>query len=121
MILNAEMLDIIAYLKTAPNKFVSLQEISRRAGGRKRFEETPTWARNLMAPLLEAGMIEVNPRGHYRCQGTSSSETEPATPAKSASSPPLRPGSRIVGGDYFPDGQGPSIVGGDYFPATDLD
>jgi hypothetical protein len=121
MILNAEMLDIIAYLKTAPNKFVSLQEISRRAGGRRRFEESPTWARNLMAPLLEAGLIEVNPRGHYRCLGSTPSETKPQGQATPASHAPRKPKARIVDGDYFPENQGPTIVGGDYFPATDLE
>ena len=119
MILNAEALEIIAYLKTAPNKFVSLLEISRRAGGRRRFEESPNWARNLMAPLLEAGLIEVNARGHYRCLISGQPETKPQAPPVSASPAPRKLAAKIVGGDYFPDNQGPMIVGGDYFPAID--
>ena len=97
MTLNAEALDILAYLKTAPNKFVSLLEISRRAGGRRRFEETPNWARNLMAPLMEAGLIEVNPRGHYRCVVHAKAEPqsqETAAPAQALQNPVLSPPQR---------------------------
>ena len=119
MILNAEMLDIIAYLKTAPDKFVSLPEISRRAGGRKRFEETPDWAKNVMPPLLEAGLLEINSRGHYRHVGSAQPETKPAAPAAPVSSPRRKLKAAIVGDDYFPSSEGPSIIGGDYFPAAD--
>jgi hypothetical protein len=119
MILSAEMLDIIAYLKTAPNKFISLQEISRRAGGRRRFEEASNWARNLMAPLLDARLIEVNARGHYCCVASAQPEAKAQAPAISASRPPRKPRAEIVGGDYFPANVGPQIVDGDYFPASD--
>ena len=120
MILSAEALDIIAYLKTAPNKFVSLLEISRRAGGRRRFEETPNWARGLMAPLMEAGVIEVNARGHYRHLGSMTAEAKPKTPGPSAK-PQRKIKAAVVGDDYFPSNDGPRIVGGDYFPAVDED
>src|ERR1041385_8667253 len=102
MILNAEALDIIAYLKTAPNKFVSLPEISRRAGGRRRFEESPDWAKNVMTSLVEAGFLEVNARGHYRHLSTEQAET------KAQSAPAMPPLSTkklkatVVGDDYFP-------------------
>lgn len=116
MILSAEALDIIAYLKTAPNKFVSLLEISRRAGGRRRFEEAPNWARNLMAPLMEAGLIEVNSRGHYRHMSGATVEPKPKTPVLPAK-PQRKIKAKVVGDDYFPSSEGPRIVGGDYFPA----
>ena len=120
MILNAEALDIIAYLKTAPNKFVSLLEISRRAGGRRRFEEAPNWARNLMTPLVEAGVLEVNARGHYRVPGVAPRETKAQASAKPRSRPATRAASKIVGDDYFPSPEpGPRIVAGDYFPGSD--
>jgi hypothetical protein len=119
MILSAEALDIIAYLKTAPNKFVSILEISRRAGGRRRFEESPNWAKDLMAHLIEAGLLEVNARGHYRAQTDTESETKPQAPATSTLRSIFTPGPKVVGDDYFPAGEQPRIVGGDYFPVTD--
>jgi len=115
MILSAEALEIIAYLKTAPNKFVSLPEISRRAGGRRRFEEAPAWAKNLMPPLLEAHLIEVNARGHFRLVETAPSRT----PAKPAPTAPRKSMAKVVGDNYFPPTDWPRIVGGDYFPETD--
>ena len=119
VILNAEALDIIAYLKTAPSKFVSLLEISRRAGGRRRFEESPDWAKNLLTPMVEAGLLEVNSRGHYRHRCTEEPVTTPQTP----SMPPLQTTkklkAKVVGDDYFPASYGPKIVGGDYFPDSD--
>jgi hypothetical protein len=111
MILNAEALEIIAYLKTDPGRFFSLLEISRRAGGRGRFHESPGWARNLMSPLLDAGLIEVNARGHYRVPASA----RPHAPAKPASPAPRKSPKKIVGDDYFPTSNRPRIIEGDYF------
>ena len=115
MTLSAEALDIIAYLNTAPGKFVSMQEISRRAGGRRRYEESPSWARNLVAPLVEAGLIQVNARGHYRVP----TNGQPQSPTKPASRPQRQSKAGIIGDDYFPTKEIRRIVGGDYFPTTD--
>lgn len=115
MTLNAEALDIIAYLKTVPGKFVTLAEISRRASGRKRFEESPGWARHLMMPLRDAGYIEINTHGHYRIAGGTQPAAQPA--AKPAAPATRKPKASIVGDDYFPQTEQPRIVGGDYFPS----
>ena len=117
MLLNAEALDIMAYLQTAPGKFVSLREISRRAGGRRRYEEAPTWASCLVPALVEAGFIQVNGRGHYRlavCEG-------PEAPAAKPTVRPKRTASKaqVVGDDYFPPIDVSRIVGDDYFPTQD--
>ena len=115
MIQSAEALEIIAYLKTAPNKFVSILEISRRAAGRRRFEEAPNWAKNLISPLVEAGILEVNSRGHYRLPLKERAESKPqAAPAPSFLYP--EPRARVVGDNYFSESDAPRIVGGDYFP-----
>ena len=120
MILNAEALEIIAYLKTAGGKFVSMREISLKAGGRRRFEETPDWARSLMQPLLEAGHIQVNSRGHYRAM-----VSEPPLPKAPANASPRHPydpaAAKVVGDDYFPSKKLQPIVGGDYFPTPETD
>ncbi len=116
MILNAEASDIIAYLQTAAGKFMSLAEISRRAGGRRRFQESPNWARHLMSPLVDAGLVEVNARGHYRVPP--GAKDHPAAPRPASPRPPKIQG-KILGDDYFPANEGPRIVAGDYFPAND--
>ena len=116
MVLSAEALEIINYLKTAPGRFVSLPEISRRAGGRRRFEEVPGWARNLMSSLLDAGLIEVNARGHYRVPSTAQPASAPQAPVKPSPRASGKAQAKVVGDDYFPASNGPSIVGGDYFP-----
>ena len=115
MTLSAESLEILTYLKTAHGKFVSLAEISRRAGGRRRFEESPNWAKNLMSILLDAELIQVNSRGHYRLP----SKVEPQAPSKPVSAPLYKSRAKIIGDDYFPAPEKPHIVGGDYFPNSD--
>lgn len=117
MILNAEALEVIAYLKTAPGKYVSLPEISRRAGGKRKFEESPGWAKTVMPTLVEAGFIEVNARGHYRVPSNAkpSAPPKPNTPA----APARRHRGQVLGDNYFPAAEAPRIVAGDYFPTSD--
>ena len=119
MMLSAEALEIIEYLKTDPGRFVSLPEICRRAGGRRRFEESHRWARNLMSPLLDEGLIEVNARGHYRVALSAQPCAEPQASVEPASSASRKSQMKIVGDDYFPTNNRHGVVEGDYFPRTD--
>ncbi len=112
MILSAEALEVLAYLKTAPGKFVSIGEICRRAGGRQRFERSPHWARGLMSSLVDSGLVESNEHGHY-CL-VSKAKPEPAASQTRAAAP--EPGPGVVDGDYFPAPHASAIVEGDYFP-----
>jgi hypothetical protein len=118
MTLNAEALEVLAYLKASPGQFVAMGSISRRAGGRRKFEETPGWAKGLMGPLLEAGLVEINERGHYRLKGA---DPKPAqAPIATQAPPPSKKIQRkVVGGDYFPAAPAHCrIVGDDYFPSA---
>ena len=58
--------EIIAYLKTVPNQLVSGREISRRVGGRERFELDSRWATPILRRMAERGWLESDPIGHYR-------------------------------------------------------
>jgi hypothetical protein len=88
--------------------------ISKQAGGRRRFEETPNWAKGLMGPLVEAGMLEMNERGHYRLKGA-----EPAGPTRtSLPRAPEKVQRKVVGDDYFPSVEQCGVVGDNYFPQT---
>jgi hypothetical protein len=115
MTLSPEAVDVINYLKTFPGRYIAMMEISRQAGGRQRFKETPAWAKSLMNPLVEAGIIEMNERGHYRAK---EAERPAATPTPSARAV-KKPRGKIVGGDYFPTPQGSGVVGDNYFPPVD--
>ena len=119
MTLSAEALDILAYLETDSGRFFSLPEISRRAGGRRLFEETPGWARRLLPQLVEEGLVEINPRGHYRRLASTQPGTQTKAQAKSTPTPPAKRRAKIVHDDYFPSGEVQGIVGGDYFPNSD--
>ena len=112
MILSAEALEVLAYLKTAPGKFVPMGEICRRAAGRQRFERSPRWARGFMSCLVDSGLVEINEHGHYRL--VSKEEPEPVTSQTRAVAP--EPESGVVGDDYFPASYAPTIVDGNYFP-----
>ena len=117
MTLSSEALDILAYLNAVSGKFVSMRELSLKAGGRRRYEESPGWARNLMQPLLEAGLIQVNERGQYRVPVSE----EPQAPTKTSPRPRRDCRAKIIGDDYFPSKVQPRIVGGDYFPTTETE
>lgn len=141
MILNAEELEIVAYLNSCPRQFVSMAEINRRAGGKGRFSKSPAWARGLMTRLVEAGLVEMDEQGHYRAGGI---QPTPPTDADSAAVSPELPeivnlDPMVFGDDYFPASEAPvpaespgkpsaeggadsdaaQIIGDDYFPAAD--
>jgi hypothetical protein len=66
MILNSDELEILNYLESWNGKLVSLVEICRSAGGRKKYRESPTWACRLMHRLVETNLVEVDERGRFR-------------------------------------------------------
>lgn len=108
LILSADELEILEFLKTLNGKFVSMLEICRRAGGRKKYKEAPSWAQPLLSRLVEAKIIQVNERGHYRIP----SESKPAAkkPAKHLS-PYSRKGHQgnakpmVIGDNFFPSAE----------------
>jgi len=58
--------EIFLFLKTYGQDFVSLREICRRAGGRKRYHEDHEWARPILNRMVERVIIETNSEGQYR-------------------------------------------------------
>src|SRR5690348_1630185 len=64
--MDADERDICLYLKGFPGQFVSLKEVSRRAGGKRRYRVEPEWATLVLARLVEKGVIESDSTGHYR-------------------------------------------------------
>ena len=99
MTLSSEELEILEYLKSWNGKPVNMVEICRCAGGRKKFRETPNWAKPLMARLVEAKIVTVNERGHYQC-GVEAAAPKPVSPFANAVKKAKT--AVIVGDDYFP-------------------
>ncbi|MDB6067576.1 MAG: hypothetical protein JWR26_3784 [Pedosphaera sp.] len=105
IILSSDELDILAYLKAARGSSVSMGEICRSAGGRRRFKDSPHWAKGVMSRLVDSKMVEVNERGHYRFLTDDPNKQE---------EPP-----GVIGEDYLPETktEASPIIGEDYFPA----
>jgi hypothetical protein len=65
--MNADEREIYDFLKTSPpNVFVSVMEISKKLGHRKRFDMDRTWARPFLRRMELDGILESNPFGEYR-------------------------------------------------------
>jgi len=54
------------FLKGYPGQFVSPRVISRRLGGRRRYHDDPLWVLPILNKLLEKGLVETDPQGHFR-------------------------------------------------------
>lgn len=100
MILSSDELEILEYLKSWNGKYVNMVEICRCAGGRRRFKDEPNWARPLMGRLVDAKMVEVNERGHYRIVDEADTTEDEVAEEPVATAKPMT--AMIVGDDYFP-------------------
>jgi hypothetical protein len=107
MIMSAEAVEVVAYLKTCTDQFVSLGQVCRRASSRRRYEESPVWAKGAVAALVEAKIIEVNQNGHYRLAEVGQTDPSPTTRRTEAKgerqdNPSPLVGFGIVGDNYLP-------------------
>jgi len=64
--MDADEREIYHYLKGWKHDYLSSREICRRAGGRKRFQREPEWAKPVLNRMVERGIVEMDPAGHYR-------------------------------------------------------
>ena len=64
--MDADERDVCLYLKGFPSQYVSFAEISRRAGGKRRYRQEPEWATPVLSRMVEKGIIESDSTGHYR-------------------------------------------------------
>ena len=69
MDLSSDERDVVQYLKSWKEQFVSGKEICRRAAGKKRFQKEPHWFFRIMPLMMEKGVIETDGNGHYRVKG----------------------------------------------------
>jgi hypothetical protein len=54
------------FLKGYPGQYVSPRVISRRLGGRRRYHDDPLWVLPILTRLVEKGLVETDPLGHFR-------------------------------------------------------
>jgi hypothetical protein len=64
--MDADEHDIYRYIKSCPGKFVPIQEICRRVGGRRRFRYARDWARPVVHRMTDRGILESDGSGGYR-------------------------------------------------------
>jgi len=64
--MNAQETEIFDFLKRFPQLFVSVTEISKNVGNRKKFNEDRSWSRPFLRRMEMDGLLESNPFGEYR-------------------------------------------------------
>jgi hypothetical protein len=64
--MNAEETEIYEFLKKFSNLFVSVNEISKNVGARKKFNEDRNWTLPILRRMEMEGWVEANPFGDYR-------------------------------------------------------
>jgi hypothetical protein len=56
---------ILEYLK-GTREFVSVREVSKRKGGKRRSQKEPLWAKPCLIRLANTGHLLMNEMGHFR-------------------------------------------------------
>ena len=59
-------LNVLNLMKCYPDQFLSGKEISRRAGGKRRFQQDPRWALPILLNLVARKILDSDELGHYR-------------------------------------------------------
>lgn len=73
--MDAEEKDVFRYLRGEGGHFISLNSISRHAGGKHKFRESPNWAKAAVLRMVERGILEVNDSGDYRLKPRPASDS----------------------------------------------
>ena len=64
--MDADEREIFHFLKQYKHEYLSSREVCRRAGGKRRFRNEPEWAVPGLLRMVERGILETDPSGHYR-------------------------------------------------------
>jgi len=83
--MDADEQDICNYLKQWPKQFISGREICRRAGGKWRPRDEPSWANQILLRMVEKRILQTDAAGHFRLI-----QTEKKPPEKKWISPQLK-------------------------------
>jgi hypothetical protein len=69
--MDSDEREIIEYLKTWGEDFISAKEICRRAGGKRRYAEDNSWAMPILQRLKARNLLEGDELGRYRIKPAS--------------------------------------------------
>ncbi len=64
--MDADEREVYYFLKSWAHEFISAKEICRRAGGKRRARLEPDWAKPALVRMVDRGILETDPSGHYR-------------------------------------------------------
>lgn len=64
--MDADEREIYYFLKSWTQEYISAKEICRRAGGKRRARFEPEWAKPALVRMVDRGILETDPSGHYR-------------------------------------------------------
>ena len=64
--MDADEREIYQFLKSWGSQFIAAREICRRAGGKRRSQEEPEWAKPVLLRMVGHGILESNATGHFR-------------------------------------------------------
>jgi hypothetical protein len=73
--MNADETEVYEFLRGYPGVFVSVTEISRRMGARRKFDQDRTWARPILRRMELDGLLDSNEVGEYRLKQKPSETT----------------------------------------------
>jgi hypothetical protein len=72
--MDSEEREIYHFLSTWGAEFVSLKEISRRAGGKQKYHQNPDWAKPVLNRMQERGVVVSDAAGRFRLKPVSKKE-----------------------------------------------
>ena len=72
--MDADEREIYQFLKSWGGQFVAAREICRRAGGKRRSQEEPEWAKPVLLRMVGRGVLESNSTGHFRIKRISNKD-----------------------------------------------
>ena len=75
--MDADEKDVFRYLRAEGGQFVAINSISRHAGGKQKFRESPEWAKAAVLRMVERGILEVDAAGAYRLKPRPVNDSSP--------------------------------------------
>jgi hypothetical protein len=74
--MDADESAIYYYLKARRPQSVPERDIGRHVGGKRKFRYNTDWAMPVLLRMIERGIVEIDPEGHYRLKPMPQKETQ---------------------------------------------
>ena len=76
--MGTDEIEVVEYLKSCPSTYVSVTEIMRRVGGKKRMQQDPDWVRPVVRRMLSDEVVESDEFGQIRLKLREGVKPEPS-------------------------------------------